>query len=98
MLSVPFTDEGRTMVVVYGWLGQPIVEGLKTTLPPPGMLLPAAPLAPGEPFELFIARIAPATIATMTTPPTSSMTGLIPDRAGAASGAAGGVPQACGWS
>jgi hypothetical protein len=27
------TEEGRRTVVVYGWLGQPMVAGLKTMLP-----------------------------------------------------------------
>ena len=31
--SVPLTEEGRRTVVVYGWLGQPMVAGLKTMLP-----------------------------------------------------------------
>ena len=31
--SVPLTEEGRRTVVVYDWLGQPMVAGLKTMLP-----------------------------------------------------------------
>jgi hypothetical protein len=73
-----------------------MVEGLKTMPPPPGLVLPMAPLALGEFLGLFTTKKAPTAIAAITRTPTRNMAGLTPDRA-AATGAAGCPPQACGW-